>query len=89
MRPKDPDHLDDAVTVKHAAYREAIQRVVDDDPRVVLGVNFYPLLDPATDFVDVHPNQSGHNKMATALFFRLIETGVIFAPPGSAACGGG
>ena len=77
MRPKDPAHLDpgDPVVIKHAAYRVAIQNVIDADPRVQLGVNFYPLLDPVTDFDngDVHPNALGYLKMAVAFSDRLQE----------------
>jgi hypothetical protein len=77
-RPKDPAHLNDAVTVKYAGYRAAVHRVVAANSRVQFGVDFHPLLEPVEHFDngDVHPNQAGHDVMAQALLARLAELGV-------------
>lgn len=74
MRPIDPSHRNDHVAIRHGRYREAVRRVVADYERVEVGVNFWPLLDPETDFADsVHPNQRGYEIMAYALLGRLWE----------------
>jgi lysophospholipase L1-like esterase len=54
-------------------YREVVSRIVEEDARVLDGVDFYALLDLTLDMDGVHPNDRGHARMADALELRMLE----------------
>lgn len=68
-----------------AGYREEISVICGDTLGVTCGPNLHELLDPTLDFEagDIHPNASGHAKIAAALADSILavpepSTGLLF-----------
>lgn len=66
-------NLGDGAAALARGYRDRVMEICTELPAVLCGPDLIELLDPETDFApgDVHPNASGHAKIAEAVVARL------------------